>query len=59
MNQMAKYNVGPVPYPETAENNVTYDQNYYGNGGVPPEWGMHMSLRNAMIHYGPWADRQR
>ncbi|CAO3695982.1 unnamed protein product [Umbelopsis ramanniana] len=50
---------GPVPYPEAAENNITYDQNYYGNGGVPPEWGMHVSLRNAMIQYGPWADRQR
>lgn len=48
-----------MPYPEASDSNIAYDQNYYGNGGVPPEWGIHVSLRNAMIHYGPWADRQR
>ncbi|CAM0134818.1 Macrophage colony-stimulating factor 1 receptor [Umbelopsis sp. WA50703] len=50
---------GPVPYPEASEINIANDPNYYGNGGVPPEWGVHISLRNAVMHYGPWADRQR
>ncbi|KAI9475562.1 MAG: hypothetical protein EXX96DRAFT_506047 [Benjaminiella poitrasii] len=30
-----------------------------GNGGLPPEWGIRISLWDATIHYGPWADRQR
>ncbi|KAJ2957271.1 hypothetical protein NQZ79_g6974 [Umbelopsis isabellina] len=50
---------GPVPYPEASEIRIADDPNYYGNGGVPPEWGMHVYIRNAIIHYGPWADRQR
>jgi hypothetical protein len=29
------------------------------NGGIPPEWGLDLSFKNAVIHYGPWADRQR
>ncbi|KAI9251058.1 hypothetical protein BY458DRAFT_559573 [Sporodiniella umbellata] len=30
-----------------------------GNGGLAPQWGIHVSLWDATIHYGPWADRQR
>ncbi|KAF7732780.1 hypothetical protein EC973_000053 [Apophysomyces ossiformis] len=30
-----------------------------GNGGLPPEWGVRLSLWNAMVHYGPWTDRHR
>lgn len=30
-----------------------------GNGGPPPEWGVRMSIWDAMFHYGPWTDKQR
>jgi hypothetical protein len=30
-----------------------------GNGDVPPEWGLEMIVWGGVIHYGPWADRQR
>ncbi|KAK9458047.1 hypothetical protein V1511DRAFT_508138 [Dipodascopsis uninucleata] len=30
-----------------------------GNGGLPPQYGMDLSLSGATIQYGPWADRQR
>ncbi|POS86918.1 hypothetical protein EPUL_001421, partial [Erysiphe pulchra] len=29
------------------------------NGDIPPEWGINLSFRAAIINYGPWADRQR
>lgn len=29
------------------------------NGDVPPEWGIDLFLKGAIINYGPWADRQR
>ncbi|RUS20577.1 hypothetical protein BC937DRAFT_94898 [Endogone sp. FLAS-F59071] len=29
-----------------------------GNGGPAPEWGVHITARDGMLHYGPWADRQ-
>jgi hypothetical protein len=29
------------------------------NGDFPPEWGVSLSLKGAIINYGPWADRQR
>ncbi|KAL0077339.1 hypothetical protein J3Q64DRAFT_1665618 [Phycomyces blakesleeanus] len=32
---------------------------HFGNGGLPPEWGVRISVWTAMIHYGPWTDRQR
>ncbi|KAG1054268.1 hypothetical protein G6F43_003711 [Rhizopus delemar] len=43
---------GPVP-------NAPSDSDIIGNGGIPPEWGIRISLWDATIHYGPWADRQR
>lgn len=30
-----------------------------GNGDIPPEWGIDLVTHNAVVHYGPWADRQR
>ncbi|KAI8344725.1 hypothetical protein BC941DRAFT_508242 [Chlamydoabsidia padenii] len=30
-----------------------------GNGGLPPECGARISLWNAVVNYGPWADKQR
>jgi membrane protease subunit (stomatin/prohibitin family) len=30
-----------------------------GNGGLSPECGARVSLWNAVINYGPWADKQR
>jgi hypothetical protein len=29
------------------------------NGDPPPEWGLDLSLKGALVNYGPWADRQR
>jgi hypothetical protein len=29
------------------------------NGDAPPQWGIDIKLQGALIHYGPWADRQR
>ncbi|KFY24277.1 hypothetical protein V491_02218 [Pseudogymnoascus sp. VKM F-3775] len=29
------------------------------NGDVPPEWGIDVIIKGALINYGPWADRQR
>lgn len=48
---------GPVPSTAAIANpGVGTD---VGNGGLPPEWGVRLSVWNAMIHYGPWTDRQR
>ncbi|KAG2229708.1 hypothetical protein INT48_004225 [Thamnidium elegans] len=49
---------GPVPTPEASDTfpGIGID---IGNGGLPPEWGIRLSLKDATIHYGPWADRQR
>lgn len=48
---------GPVPSTAAIANpGVGID---VGNGGLPPEWGVRISVWNAMIHYGPWTDRQR
>lgn len=30
-----------------------------GNGDLPPEWGFDLVIRNGVLRYGPWADRQR
>ncbi|CEI88715.1 hypothetical protein RMCBS344292_03093 [Rhizopus microsporus] len=43
---------GPVP-------STSSDADMIGNGGLSPEWGIRISLWDATIHYGPWADRQR
>lgn len=33
--------------------------NLNGSEASPPEYGFELSLHNANLHYGPWADRQR
>ncbi|EJT99737.1 hypothetical protein DACRYDRAFT_101324 [Dacryopinax primogenitus] len=35
------------------------DMDEIGNGDLPPEWGVDISLRDATVTYGPWMDRQR
>ncbi|KAG2212468.1 hypothetical protein INT46_008005 [Mucor plumbeus] len=49
---------GPVLAPEASDSfsGIGID---IGNGGLPPEWGIRISLWDATIHYGAWADRQR
>lgn len=49
---------GPVPTPEASDvfPGIGID---VGNGGLPPEWGIRISVRDAAVHYGPWTDRQR
>ncbi|KAI8143386.1 hypothetical protein BJV82DRAFT_92680 [Fennellomyces sp. T-0311] len=48
---------GPVPATEVlGSSGVGID---VGNGGLPPEWGVRLLVWNPMVHYGPWADRQR
>lgn len=34
-------------------------QNTDINGDRPPEWGIDVVVKGAMVNYGPWADRQR
>ncbi|KFX99623.1 hypothetical protein O988_03738 [Pseudogymnoascus sp. VKM F-3808] len=29
------------------------------NGDLPPEWGIDITVKGALVNYGPWADRQR
>ncbi|KAI9830910.1 MAG: hypothetical protein M1819_005292 [Sarea resinae] len=29
------------------------------NGDAPPDWGIDITVHGGVIHYGPWADRQR
>ena len=51
--------VGTVPHRagmlETSRGKDTADI----NGDLPPEWGIDLELKSAIINYGPWADRQR
>lgn len=30
-----------------------------GNGDTDPEWGFDVAIYDAVLRYGPWADRQR
>lgn len=47
---------GPVPSVSQGASTIGLD---IGNGGLPPQWGTRLTVWNAMIHYGPWTDRQR
>ncbi|KAF9116860.1 hypothetical protein BGX27_009741 [Mortierella sp. AM989] len=42
---------GKVPEPSHHGPDADYD--------LPPEWGMELIIDEALISYGPWADRQR
>lgn len=51
--------VGVVPhqgYDATPNPSDPFD---IGNGDMPPEWGVDLVIRNGVLRYGPWADRQR
>lgn len=51
--------VGVVPhqgYDATPNPSDPFD---IGNGDLPPEWGVDLVIRNGVLRYGPWADRQR
>ncbi|KAF9983944.1 hypothetical protein BGZ65_001237, partial [Modicella reniformis] len=42
---------GKMPEASGSDNHEDYD--------LPPEWGMELIIDEAVISYGPWADRQR
>ncbi|TVY35227.1 Protein CSF1 [Lachnellula subtilissima] len=51
--------VGTVP-DQTVQADMKRDQDSSNiNGDPPPEWGLDLSLKGAIVNYGPWADRQR
>ncbi|KAI8096420.1 uncharacterized protein BX664DRAFT_382871 [Halteromyces radiatus] len=49
----------PGPVPNTVSNGYSGIGLDIGNGGLPPEWGVHLSIWNALFNYGPWTDMQR
>ncbi|KAG9235805.1 hypothetical protein BJ875DRAFT_494731 [Amylocarpus encephaloides] len=51
--------VGTVPNEQVFNNEKPGGFTDNINGGTPPEWGLDLVLKNAIINYGPWADRQR
>jgi hypothetical protein len=53
------YADSPGPVPNTVSNGYTGIGLDVGNGGLPPEWGLRLSLWNAVFNYGPWTDKQR
>jgi len=51
--------VGPVPDRRDLSDVKSGDETANINGDLPPEWGIDLSFKGALINYGPWADRQR
>jgi hypothetical protein len=51
--------VGTVPHHSGLTEGKRAKESANINGDVPPEWGVDLSLKGAIINYGPWADRQR
>lgn len=51
--------VGIVPADPVHHHPSTGDPFDIGNGDLPPEWGIDLVVRNGLLRYGPWADRQR
>jgi hypothetical protein len=50
--------VGQVP--ASWERNTTSRPDVdIGNSDTNPQWGIDLKVHTALIHYGPWADRQR
>lgn len=50
----------PSPVPEYDAAELEEDEgNINGPLQQPPEWGMDLSVDGGIVHYGPWADRQR
>jgi hypothetical protein len=51
--------VGVVPHQDHDTPPNPSDPFDIGNGDTPPEWGLDLVIRNGVLRYGPWADRQR
>jgi hypothetical protein len=51
--------VGEVPVEADGPKGMGLESYDIGNGDLPPEWGIDLVIRNGVIRYGPWADRQR
>ncbi|KAG9221064.1 hypothetical protein CCMSSC00406_0005497 [Pleurotus cornucopiae] len=51
--------VGEVPPLSERVEPVSVESIDIGNGGLSPQWGIDIIVRNGFIRYGPWADRQR
>ncbi|KAF9227418.1 hypothetical protein BS17DRAFT_747957 [Gyrodon lividus] len=51
--------VGEVPAGAHGPKGMGLESYDIGNGDLPPEWGIDLVIRNGVIRYGPWADRQR
>ncbi|KAG8213869.1 hypothetical protein J3R82DRAFT_10613 [Butyriboletus roseoflavus] len=51
--------VGEVPAELDGPKGIGLESYDIGNGDLPPEWGIDLVIRNGVIRYGPWADRQR
>ncbi|KAL0956539.1 hypothetical protein HGRIS_002680 [Hohenbuehelia grisea] len=51
--------VGEVPPPSAQTEPTGVESIDIGNGGLPPQWGIDLMIRNGILRYGPWADRQR
>jgi hypothetical protein len=51
--------VGDVPDALEGPRGIGLESYDIGNGDLPPEWGVDLVIRNGILRYGPWADRQR
>lgn len=51
--------VGEVPAEPDGPKGIGLESYDIGNGDLPPEWGIDLVIRNGVLRYGPWADRQR
>lgn len=51
--------VGEVPTEFGGPKGMGLESYDIGNGDLPPEWGIDLVIRNGVLRYGPWADRQR
>ncbi|OJA20857.1 hypothetical protein AZE42_02968 [Rhizopogon vesiculosus] len=51
--------VGDVPDAQEGPRGIGLESYDIGNGDLPPEWGVDLVIRNGILRYGPWADRQR
>lgn len=51
--------VGEVPAELDGPKGMGLESYDIGNGDLPPEWGIDLVIRNGVLRYGPWADRQR
>ncbi|TPX65020.1 hypothetical protein SpCBS45565_g05450 [Spizellomyces sp. 'palustris'] len=53
---------GPVPrdsIKQELNRDSQKEENDVGNGDLPPEWGLDLTVTDGQLHYGPWTDRQR